>query len=64
MAIKLSIDENLLNEAKVIGNHKTNEEAVNAALHEYIQRRKQEQIFLMFGKVQYDFQYYYKKSKL
>ena len=60
MPTNLAIDDNLLNLAKKIGKHKTKRAAVNEALQEYIQRRKQFEITKMFGKVEYDKDYDYK----
>jgi hypothetical protein len=63
MATNLAINDDLLNEAKQLGHHKTKKETVNAALLEYIQRRQQEEILAMFCKVQYDFRYDYKQVR-
>ena len=63
MATNLAIDENLLNMAKEIGRHKTKRAAVNEALKEYIQRRKQFEITKSFGKVVYEEDYDYKKQR-
>jgi Arc/MetJ family transcription regulator len=53
MPSNLAIDDDLLEMAKKIGNHKTKKAVVNEALQEYIQRRKQLQIARMFGSVDY-----------
>ena len=45
MATNLALDDKLISEAQKIGNHKTKKSAVTEALKEYIQRRKQLQIF-------------------
>lgn len=63
MATNLAIDYNLLNEAKLIGHHKTKKDTVNTALLEYIQRHKQEKIIELFGTIQYDKNYNYKKGR-
>jgi Arc/MetJ family transcription regulator len=63
MATNLAIDDNLLNIAKNISKHKTKRAVVNEALHEYIQRRKQFEITKLFGKVEYDEEYDYKKQR-
>jgi Arc/MetJ family transcription regulator len=44
MATNLNIDQGLLEEAQRVSGMKTKRETVNAALAEYIQRRKQLQI--------------------
>jgi len=41
MATNLALDDKLIVEAQRIGKHKTKKEAVNAALSEYVRRRKQ-----------------------
>ena len=63
MATNLAIDDGLINEARRIGRHPTKKAAVTAALHEYIQRRKQEEILNLFGTVPFDASYNYKKAR-
>ncbi|GBE53403.1 hypothetical protein BMS3Bbin14_01897 [bacterium BMS3Bbin14] len=63
MATNLAIDDWLINEAKAIGKHKTKKGAVTEALQEYIQRRKQTEIFNVFSKIDYDQNYDYKKQR-
>ena len=63
MPSNLAIDDDLLNLAKKIGKHKTKRAVVNEALQEYIQRRKQYEITKLFGKVDYDDDYNYKKQR-
>lgn len=63
MPSNLAIDDDLLNLAKKIGRHKTKRAVVNEALQEYIQRRKQFEITKMFGKVEFDEEYDYKKQR-
>ena len=63
MPTNLNIDENLLAEALRLSGKKTKREAVNDALAEYIQRRTQKQILDLFGKVDYDPAYKYKKER-
>ena len=43
MASNLSINENLLNNAFLIGGYSSKRETVNTALQEFIQRRKSEE---------------------
>jgi len=50
----LAIDDRLIEEAQKLGRHRTKKETVNAALDEYIQRRKQQEIISLFGTVDYD----------
>jgi Arc/MetJ family transcription regulator len=63
MSTNLNIDDDLLNEALVLGGKKTKRETVNDALKEYIKRRKQTEILKLFGKVAFDEHYDYKKAR-
>ena len=59
----MAIDDRLINEARELGNHRTKKEAVTAALDEYIRRRKQLKILELFGKIEYDENYDYKRER-
>jgi len=59
----LAIDDRLIAEAQKLGRHRTKKEAVNAALDEYVQRRKQQQILALFGTIEYDGNYDYKRQR-
>jgi hypothetical protein len=63
MATNLAIDERLLEEALKVGGHRTKKDTVTEALEEYIQRRKQVRIFDLFGKVDFDPKYDYKRQR-
>ena len=63
MATNLDIDESLLEEAQRIGGHRTKKKTVNEALKEYIQKRQQAAIIGLFGKVEFDANYDYKKQR-
>ena len=63
MATNLAIDDALIVEAQAIGGAATKKAAVTEALKEYIQRRKQVQILSLFGKVEYDPEYDYKRIR-
>lgn len=63
MPTNLAIEDDLITEAKKIGNHKTKKSAVTEALKEYIRRRKQSEIKKMFGRVEFDKDYDYKASR-
>jgi len=63
MATNLAIDAELIDEAKTIGKHRTKKGAVTEALQEYIQRRKQIEIFNLFNEIDYDQNYDYKKQR-
>jgi Arc/MetJ family transcription regulator len=60
---KLAIDDRLIAEAQKLGRHRTKKETVNAALDEYVQRRKQQQILALFGSIEYDGNYDYKRER-
>ena len=60
MPTNLAIDDRLIAEAQKLGHHRTKREAVNAALGEYVQRRKQQKIHSLFGTIEYDRTYAYK----
>ena len=64
MATNLAIDDSLIETAKKIGKHKTKKEAVTEALKENIQRHRQSDIINLFGKIEYDKNYNYKKQRL
>lgn len=63
MPTNLAIDDRLIDEAKKLGRHRTKKETVNAALDEYIRRRKQKQIVSLFGTIDYDPTYDYKRAR-
>jgi ribosomal protein S7 len=63
MATNLAIDDSLIEEARLQGKKKTKKAVVTEALEEYIQRRKQKDILNIFGKVDYDQNYDYKKQR-
>lgn len=63
MATNLAIDEGLLEEALRVGGHRTKKDTVTEALQEYIQRRKQARVLSLFGKVEFDRNYDYKKAR-
>lgn len=54
MATNLALDDDLIEEARTMGKHKTKKAAVTAALEEYVQRRKQLAVLDLFGTVPFD----------
>jgi hypothetical protein len=60
MATNLALNDSLIEEARAIGGHKTKKDAVNAALTEYVARRKQLTVTQLFGKIDYHSDYDYK----
>jgi Arc/MetJ family transcription regulator len=63
MPTNLNIDDGLLDEAVKVSGKKTKRETVNAALTEYVSRRKQRRILELFGKLEWDPKYDYKKER-
>jgi len=63
MATNLAIDDELLKEAQKISGLKTKKETVNIALKEFIKKRKQEEVLELFGIVEYEDDYDYKKLR-
>jgi hypothetical protein len=63
MATNLAIDDRLLKEAQRIGGHRTKKATATEALQEYIQHRKQAKIVSLFGTVEFDPKYDYKKQR-
>ncbi len=63
MPTNLAIDDRLLEEARNLGGHKTKKATVTEALEEYIRHRKQQQILELFGEIEYDPTYDYKKQR-
>jgi Arc/MetJ family transcription regulator len=63
MPTNLAIDDRLIAEAQKLGRHRTKKETVNAALDEYVQRRKQQQIHSLFGTIDYDGAYDYHRER-
>lgn len=64
MPTNLAIDEKLLEEALKVSGLKTKKNTVNEALREFIQRRKQKDIISLFGKIEMDESYDYKRERL
>ena len=63
MPTNLDIDDALMKEALRIGGHRTKKETVTEALQEYIRRRKQMNVIELFGKIDFDPKYDYKKQR-
>jgi hypothetical protein len=59
----LAIDDELIEEARRVGGLKTKNATVTEALHEYIQRRKQQRVVGLFGKIDLDPKYDYKAQR-
>jgi len=63
MATNLAINQELLNKALEISGLKTKKDTVNLALKEFINHRKQLEIINLFGKMDPDPDYDYKKGR-
>jgi len=63
MATNLAIDDRLLTKALEIGGYKSKKDTVNAALDEFIKRRKAKELINIFGTIEYDASYDYKKMR-
>lgn len=63
MATNLALDDNLILEAQKLGGHKTKKDAVNQALKQYIRFKKQLGVIKLFGKIEFDSRYDYKKQR-
>lgn len=63
MATNLAIDDKLIESALKLGHHKTKKEAVTTALIEYIHHKQQQEIISLFGEIDYDDAYDYKKER-
>lgn len=63
MATNLAIDDKLITEAQKAGRHKTKKETVTTALKEYIARKRQAEIIDIFGTINFDPNYDYKKAR-
>jgi Arc/MetJ family transcription regulator len=63
MATNLALDDELVEKAKRLGRHQSKREAVNQALAEYVARLKQKQALEVFGTLEWDDAYDYKKER-
>ena len=63
MATNLALDDNLIIQAKKIGHHRTKKEAVMIALKDYIAHKKQMKILDLFGRIDFNEKYNYKKAR-
>ena len=63
MATNLQIDDKLIQKAVKLGGHKTKKNAVTAALEDYVNHLAQRKILSLFGGVDFDADYDYKKQR-
>jgi Arc/MetJ family transcription regulator len=63
MSTNLAIDPELINKALAVSGEKTKKAAVTKALQEFIARRGQRRIVQLFGTLEWDPAYDYKKER-
>ena len=63
MATNLSIDPDLIEEALRLSGEKTKKAAVTMALVEFVARRKQKDLLDLFGRLEWDLAFDYKKER-
>jgi metal-responsive CopG/Arc/MetJ family transcriptional regulator len=63
MITNLQIDEKLLEEALALSEYPTTNLLIEAALREYVQRRKQLKVLELFGAIDYEENYDYKQQR-
>lgn len=63
MATNLSIDPKLLDKALQLGGEKTKKATVNRALQEFIARREQKRLLELFGQLDWDHEFDYKRER-
>lgn len=64
MATNLSIDPALLDEALAVAEEKTKKATVTKALQEFIARRRQGELVELFGKLDWDDDFDYKRERV
>lgn len=63
MATNLQLDDTLIRQAVALGSHRTKKAAVTQALTDYIRHLRQEKILDLFGAVDFDPGYDYKRQR-
>jgi len=63
MATNLAIDAALLDRALAVSGERTKKAAVTRALKEFIARRQQKRLLSLFGSLEWDPDYDYKKER-
>lgn len=63
MATNVQLDDELVNEAVRLGGHASKKDAVTKALEEYVGHLRRLEIIDMFGTIDYDPDYDYKKQR-
>lgn len=63
MATNLQLDDKLIRDAVTLSGHKTKKAAVTQALTDYVSHLQQKRILDLFGKVDFDPAYDYKRQR-
>jgi Arc/MetJ family transcription regulator len=63
MAINLAIDDDLLKNVLGIGGAKAKKAVVNFGLNDFVQRRNRQEVIDLFGEIEFDKDYDYKKAR-
>jgi len=63
VATNLQIDDRLITKAVKLGEHRTKKAAVTQALVDYIHHLEQEKILSLFGSIDYNPKFDYKKQR-
>jgi Arc/MetJ family transcription regulator len=63
LATNLQLDDRLIAEATTLGKHRTKKEAVTQALTDYVRHLRQERILDLFGRIDFDPAYDYKRQR-
>ncbi len=63
MATNLALNDKLIIQAQKVGHYKTKKETVTEVLKEYIEHKKQLEIVELFGIIDFDKDYDYKKLR-
>ncbi len=63
LATNLQLDDRLIEKAVKLGKHRTKKAAVTQALKEYVEHLEQQKLLGLFGCVDYDPGYDYKKQR-
>lgn len=63
MPTNLKLNDELIEKTRKLGNFRTKQEAVNAALAEFVQRRQRQRILELGGKIDFAPDWDYKKMR-
>jgi len=63
MATNLALDDQLIEQARLVGRHRTKKAAVTEALEEYVERRRQLEVLGLLNSIEYDPGYDYKEQR-